>query len=405
MLAYSYHIFIYSFNFNNREFGKTLETLKKHHWVEFNFEEEFKDTIDKEDYFNKYAAYQYFNEQSRSLLFHENDMVKNFELWHNGEKVNNGKYVIKKGNENFILIIKNIKLKLFSTGSGLMIFELENYGNHSMEDINKINEYGRRLTLPFIGSSPHPLVSDSIEIFVHGEKIALENFKDTIDKLNSDFLNEKDKFSLFAKSKLISELMPIEHNTSDDRMFVCSLARNNELVDKTCEYSLNEYGYLNGFDNDEEKSSSNELYKYAFVETSLTCQNKNMKKRKLQESIYSRWADYGTLYGITSFSFVCLTREDEFLKYSVINPFVNQYVEMTCLAIIQRDSIALMLREILEDNALLKNMFLEFQNWLLMSKITMQEQGVELFDLMRKQLDIKSEYEVLEGKLKNIGIL
>jgi len=404
MLACSYHIFIYSFNFNNLDIDNIVEKLKKYHWVETNFEEEFKNTLDKEEYFNKYATYQYFNEQVRYILFHKNDVVKNFELWHNGEKVDNGKYVVKKGNDEIILIIKSIKLKLFSTGSGLIIFDLENYGWTSMEDINKINEYGRRLTLPFIGSGSHPLVSDSIEIFVHGKKIASENFKDTIDKLNTNFLNEKKKFSFSAKSKLISELLPIEHNTSDDRMFVCSLARNNELVDRTCEYSLNEYGYLNDFDNDEENSSSNELYKYTFIETSVTCQNKNMKKRKLEESIYARWADYGTLYGITSFSFVCLTREDEFLKYSVITPFVNQYVEMVCLAIIQRDSIALMLKEILED-ALLKNKFLEFQNWLLMSKITMQEQGVELFDLMRKQLDIKSEYEVLEGKLKNIGIL
>ena len=408
MLACSYHIFIYSFTFNYSDFGKILENLKKHHWVELNFEEEFKSTLDKEDYFNKYAEFQYFNEQVRSILFHKNDVVKNFELYHNGLRINDGKYVIKKGNDIFELKIKSIKLKLFCTGSGLLIFDLANNHKISMEDINKINEYGRRLSLPFIGVSPHPLVSDSIEILADGEVIASEKFKDTIDKLNDDFLNEKSKVSILSKSEIVSKLLPFEYNTSDDRMFVCCLVRNNDLSDKTCSYLNNDYAYLNDCVNDG-KTSSNELYKFAFVETSLSCQNKNMKRRKLEESIYPRWADYGTLFGMTPHSFVCLTREDEFLEYSVINPFINIYTEILCLALVQRDSIALMINEISkmslakrEDIILMEKRFFDFQRKLLLSKVTMQEQGIELFDLMRERLDILNEYKLLERKMSNI---
>lgn len=402
MLASSYHIFIYSFTFNNKEIKKILKTLKKHNWMEINFETEFKDSQAKEDYFNSYAVFQYFNEQTRSVLFHENDAVKDFELYHNGKKINNGKYAIRKEKEVFSLKINSIRLKIFCSGCGLLIFDLSNDQKISIDDLNKINEYGRRLSLPFIASNPHPLVSDSIEIFVDDEKIASEDFKAIISRLNDDFLSEKNKFSYYYESNLISKLLPIEHETSDDRMFVCSLFRKDDLMSKYCEYSDGEYAFLN----------ANELYKFIFVETSLSCQNKNMKKRILEKSTYARWIDYGTLYGITPHSFVCLTGEDEFLKYSVINPFLHHYVEMVCLALIQRDFIALMLNEISkvsmtkqEDMIFIKSKFLEFENKIFLSKVTMQEQGIELFDLIREKLDIDEEYEILLRKLNIIGIL
>ncbi len=75
-----------------------------------------------------YSAYQYFNNAARSVIFTlENNDKQSVtcyrympELFKN--KNHGVKYVIRKGNQEFSLPINGIRLKLYNTGIGLLIY-------------------------------------------------------------------------------------------------------------------------------------------------------------------------------------------------------------------------------------------------------------------------------------------
>ena len=91
----------------------------------------------------------------------------------------------------------------------------------------------------------------------------------------------------------------------------------------------------------------------------------------------------------------------------IIRPFLTQYVEIAILALVQRASILRFQRQSggdLSNKQIqeLQKKYVDYRNQLHFFEVSSQEQGIELYELIRKQLYIEKEIESLE---KNLEIL
>ncbi|MCS4466840.1 hypothetical protein JTS99_12560 [Clostridium botulinum] len=105
--------------------------------------------------------------------------------------------------------------------------------------------------------------------------------------------------------------------------------------------------YNNGFHSrvltkyDKDEYLKNDFwYQFLFVDNDgATCKDEEMTKELLLKSTYTRWKSYGTLFGISRYSFVILCDESGFSKDVLYNHINIIYYEMILLALVQRASI------------------------------------------------------------------
>lgn len=209
---YSYHTFIFPFiwneSVNNNNSGKSgfdlCAALLEHneYWEHVDLSELVKknlaildgvkqaeqtDSADRRHYHEDqyrctYGAYQYFTDAARSIIFDTDNcpssrrsdagnIAANFYLKYSGKTIQNkSRILIRKDLKDLILNVNSIRLKVFKVGIAVMIFELEYYGEgkgfdnmRSADAVNCINEYGRRISLPFITSDGNcSLTADEI---------------------------------------------------------------------------------------------------------------------------------------------------------------------------------------------------------------------------------------------------
>ena len=449
-LPCSYHTFFFPFIWYENDKitqSKFSDILSDKHWFPRNNPNE---SASYPEFNSDYALYQYLTIPARSLVFpsSESDLARCFEFRYNGKQLSDhGLYTIEKTatrktyngetkeTEVFTLRINNIRLKTYNTGVGVLIFELEYHGDKRIDgreskkyfcidDINKINEYGRRINLPYHGTeeSPCVLTADRISISVGSEgdqKVFEEIFDGESRSLTRVMDPIKDIMSLDSEYTLTSNKKKRDAKTKtlyifpalDDRMFVCCLARNDSLSAKFSKYSNGRYAYLS-----EDSSVPTDLYKYAFIEIDCTCQSKTMRKDILSKSVYDRWIDYGTIYAVTHHSLVALTGERAGLLDPVINPFLTIYVQLALIALVQRATILALsakassvagglhgkgtdkLNEIEE----LQKDYARSHSQILLFEATTQEQGVEIFEKLVEQLYIKENKEALDEQMNNL---
>lgn len=468
---YSYHTFLFPFIWNDNgnvcmeEFSSILS---KKHWVETSWDEEKipkkaagrTQEQAKEDYFLDYASYQYFTGAARDVVFNSrgDNVTRVYEFNPDGRPIRNrGQYIITKSYDNpekserFELNINGIKLNLYNTGVGIITFELEYRGikfvdgrradSRTMDDVDKINEYGRRINYPYWpgqGKS-HPLVADRIKIILNGQKFSEELFLENAKTLQDRFDANRDAVSLSFVMKPITDLLggtvtsfETEKKSDkyfirpciDDRMFVCCLVCDPKFAERVKgNYSKgHEYAYLRDCDasvGHDERTVSSALYRFLFIENSVSCNSATMRKALLRDSVYDRWINWGTVYGVTHHSLVCVTGLPDVVEDSVINPFITTYIHMARMALVQRASLLALEAEAsalaesfapdrsvnieqLERISKLHEKYVKSQNQILLHEVTAQEQGVELFDMLQKQLYIGRGKQELNSQLQNL---
>jgi Mg2+ and Co2+ transporter CorA len=164
--------------------------------------------------------------------------------------------------------------------------------------------------------------------------------------------------------------------------------------------------------------TKNELwYKYVFIDgDNLTVQDNDMQKTLITRSTYSRWKNYGTLYGITRYSFVCLSDTSDFNKNVILNHMKTIYFQMITLLLANRASILRFSDEItaISDidpsnknltqkiSSLYKN-YLRYKNKLYFKEITPQEQGIELYDKAREIMRVDSDIRDLSEEIGSLN--
>lgn len=464
-LPYSYHTFIFPFVWktNSRmEISEFEAILEKDYWISCDWEKHaIKGDISMDDALSDYASFQYFNNSICDVVYgitdKQNYIIKNYSFMPKKLR-NKALYIIKKGTDIFKLVINEIKISIYNTGVATISYETEYFPEDEnmkiIENILKINNFGRRICHPFFSKNVNVFTLNAdylgIEFFDdNNQKVLIEdNFKKYCSELlvDSNVFSKKVKLTYipnivkgliaYKSIKRISSIegMPSDKNVItiqpviDDRMFVCCLIRDKEyMVEiKKSNGSSEDFKYL--YEKDIFKVPKLELqhhvcklYSLIFVdEGDPTCQDRNMFLKLLNKHLYTRWIEYGTIHGITQNSFMCITGEGIDLKESVINPFLTMYVKMATLSLAQRASIISFQKQAesisrgVEKRGIIKsrkvNLILElqeryvaFKNQLLFYEVTSQEQGIELYSKLREFLFIKEQSEQLESQISSLN--
>lgn len=449
---YSKHIFIASFKLENN----SRDIISDDVW-----KEDFIDDVNTvEELVDNYANYNYFNEQAQDLIFNykidkdeRDSKVVNYKFADIDSSVNS-KYIINVNEEKtYELNLDKIILKEYEIENEkiyLMMIYVTNNDYDSLSDIKNINQYGRRLYSPWIsldiGNGINTECPDDLKIHIRdkfiysndkndgkadlnykNEEIFKYNFDDKnkyksySERLNSirqKEVNDKNDKSIIKnphKSNLIQNILNYEKESKDekieielinpDRMYVGFYVKN-FLIGRIKKYSSEkqEYAYL--YDD----SLSDQLYALAYIDGGdATCQSRVMRKKLLQETIYDRWIDWGTIHTVTHNGFGCIASDGAPYE-SVIMPFLTEYMEMIALVLLQRN---LLLEFHIEAKKLspefnsekLENLqkdYVKFKTQVLLFEVTPQEQGYEIYRLMQKQLYIDEEKEKLDNIMNSL---
>ncbi len=277
-----------------------------------------------------------------------------------------------------------------------------------------INDFGRRIYPQFLGNeftkdTKGVMLSNCISLDLQNDETIKEDFTrfDNLDEIKENAKNLLPKFI----SKLIEDnFKKIDNKTTirpiiDDRMFVISQYMNDALVSqlKTFKDCSNEYDY----------ETNDFWYEYVFIDgDGKTCQSKNMTKKLISESTYDRWVDWGTLFGISRYSFVALTGS-WFGKIRLLPHMQTMYFQMFSLLLAYRASIIKFSEEIqditqkegkelLEKAEDIYDRYLKFLNKLYFKEITAQDQGIELYNQAMKVMDIEKYMNDLNHEINQL---
>ena len=438
-LPYSYHTFLLAVQFDCEFVEKdTLGNWEK---------DSLREPNNRNELMLNYQTYQYFTPEARKLMFNEgkikrykyripDDADRSFVIVKTLESDQTDKKTGKKlqKTEKYCLTVDNIRVTVFQNHIAILQFELENHdeAHRDLEFIKKINEYGRRINMPFVVNDDtiHPLVSDSISIL--GNEVKMSCFGErSLERFRAKDSSLRNQNIIPPILTLIRELLPNSNETTeitpviDDRMFVCCLVRNESFSQEvqSLRYSGDDPIYIVGKDIYTDRELSNKIYSFAFIDAaSSSCQSPEMREALLKRCIYSRWRDWGTIDVVTHHSFVRITGESESLTASVINPFLTQYVTMATGVLLQRATLMKLSKDCADISSnyfektqrkvnnqklderikQLKREYVFAQNNIFLTQFTAQEQGIDEFDMLRNEMYIKDSLKNLSHKVNGI---
>jgi len=471
----SQHIFLFPFTVRSDEdfkeyFWNNLEKNIKWERLPFSFKEDANLRYNEWVYFYDYVRKSLFDTEPEKNSEKENPFVKYFTIkrdiiknshivYHLASIDKNGE--CKKDWKIFDLTINNISLFLFRTNVGVLSIELFNYkqkddfiqdidNNQSdnwyeeFKDILLINDFGRRIYPQFIGkvngnnnddndcskgtgATKNTFLADKIEFYLGTGAQEVEEFK------TEDYLNEKIKSGMRFPSYfnlLLGDLKDKIVPLIDDRMYtVCWYGNNVLSKDLTQKTPEEEYKFL----------TSEDWYKYVYIDgKDIGIANKKMMKALNRVATYDRWADYGTLFGITRYSLVALTDESYF-SYTILREHMRGvYYLMAVLLLAQRASIVHffdkvteisqvldelrnkkenkdknkdknkekdkehMISVVLEQVTSLYSSLIEFESRLHFAEVTPQEQGIEMYKKAYRIIDIDELSDDLKYEVEKL---
>ena len=373
---------------------KLKKSLEKSGWEYQKFE--VKNSLD-------YNEITYFHDFVKDSLFNTQEFIEGATSYYFEKKLEtDATFELKiKNRELYRLTLEGINLRLFDTGVGILSFEVENYDYSKIDDILKINDYGRRVYPEFVTDdfsteqTKEAFLPESIKVngieenFTNSyKKIKLAKY--IVEILGDTFTDNKSKENKYFLQPII-----------DDRMFLLSWYGNDTFVSSTQESIENE-----------------DWYKYVFVDgNDLTVQDDEMQQELIKKATYKRWKNYGTFFGITRYSFVCLSQNSNFTRDVLPLPHIKtMYFQMLSLLLAQRASLLRFSDEItaisdvrgnnspsVENISILYKNYLRFVNKLYFKEITAQDQGIELYDKAIDILNIKRDIEDLRQEISSLN--
>ena len=325
---------------------------------------------------------------------------------------NCSQYQIETGSgEVFLLRLTGIRLSyLEKYKMGILGFETVYLGEKKVggkitdsqnlyADAKAINDLGRRVYSPcYDATGEGALLTTAKEIRLilpRQKKLPNQNAQINQTKLTLRFptKREPDDLPLFGTLLFGEEASarPKIRGILDDRMYTVSLIQDPELSERI------RAG----------QADKTDLYELAFLDKhgDCSCKSDKMLEKAMEEHTYSRWEGYGTLQFVTEYAMTCVTGLTAY--EIVVNPFRTMYVEMLQLALLQRAVLVGLERkaeEIAEKIELdqvksLWEEYIYFQNTLCVREVTFQQQGIELYDMMKRDLRILEIGEDLGRKI------
>jgi len=472
MSIHSSHIFLFPFSFID-SFDKVVEKIEyQKNWLPESFE------INNADRFNQHV---YFHDYAEAIFFSQSGPSRCYRSTLTGDGGfyyilcnDNGKKKL------YELRLTKITLYIFNTHIGVLSFFAENNLSQDKEDILKINEYGRRLFPQFLTDdenkisacqgaflplsmtisstpiNPETLLSPDPEPILAGlsEVISFDDFRyfktfnkndngeyeSKYIKLPGHIMNVLGESIFTDKGSPDQDRLPIKP-VIDDRMFVmCCM--HNEIANRLKICKNGDYQYLLDKNTEwtqlsqkqcelwsknsdltvEEQNVRKNLdfwYRFIFVDKNeSTCQSVNSIADLLKKHSYDRWINWGTLYGVSRYSFMILTASEFEFNSKLKKHFANLYYYLALLSIVERASVLQFSQRVtdaskLEDaqNIAKKEIeqistlyydYINFINRIYLREVTAQEQGIELYNLLMDRMNIKEEIDNLDEEISEL---
>lgn len=138
----------------------------------------------------------------------------------------------------------------------------------------------------------------------------------------------------------------------------------------------------------------------------------------MDKHTYKRWNDMPTLYGVTRYSFVMLTDQGWFARNHLSTHFRTMYYKLVELCLVQRASVLQFADEVTAISHLsdknnstsfianeiqeLYRDYIRFINKIYFREITAQEQGIELYDMLKEKMRIPEQVTDLDGEIEEL---
>lgn len=415
MTTHSYHIFTFPFQWTIRDLKeKTFSEQIRLDHIRFGESLHWK-RVSQKDTFDARRSENLYNEQNYFYRFVQDALYDNGKpgrenLLRHYERVepNAGDvdYHILAANKEYVLKVENIFLNIYSTGVGTLTFYLSNSRYDEFNDVLAINQYGRRVYPPFWADKQYHIESAE-ELHITGLAGA---YQSDFDSYKPSDTNKP--CTLIAKMiKEVATNIDIE-TVIDDRMYVMSWLCDKGMAERVCgsygsttENALNDKAYKEAF---------GDWYRYVFVDAGdATCHNAGMFRQLLDKATYLRWQECNSLYGISRYSFVMLSNAGESEKFLYTN-FETEYVRMAELILVQKASVLRFSQEVTNISTLenSKNLakkvdslykeYIRFVNQVHFREVSAQDQAIELYQMLYRQMDIENQVEKLDGEIDEL---
>jgi hypothetical protein len=195
-------------------------------------------------------------------------------------------------------------------------------------------------------------------------------------------------------------------NVFDDRMFVLSCVNDTKISNEIAKTGENGApSYLN----------HDFWYKLVYVDGGkIQIENRKMQEELVAASTYARWSEDGTIYGASRYSFVALIKNG--WSFGVM---IGNYAKLVKLCLVQRaavvrfreDATAIAAQiadskpnfgDLTQKIRKINGDFIVFSNRLNFREATSYEQGIDLYDLIRKQMRVQEQVESLKEELSEL---
>ncbi len=460
--VYSFHTFILPFTWEMKGVKRDKEytALKKvfeenQYWLNTNISIEDgivsrADISDFDAVKGLYKEYQYYYPFVRKAVYGgEDDVCANYLFTPAHKK---GTYhIIKKINDvekHYLLHINAIRVRLVNTGIGLFILECENHGKDAegnpqcdIDAVKNINDYGRRITLPFISEgfwiTADRLYVDIPEIgkfeddFAGFVSVICEKRPDSADGISFNFICGFVRELLSAGSGYHFTSKAIENKNDvkiwpllDDRMYVAFAACEKNVVEQVgkkkkegMKVDKGSYIYQSGVKWNES------VYEIAYIDAprDCSCPDKPLREKLVNDAMYNRWLPKGTFYTITDMGMGMISSAETKGSYSYLyENFLTCYLQMVYIALAQKASVVKFSLEAadiaghfaangrkLSRNSVRSIMTLQerhaaFESQLLFSEVSSEQQAIEMYDKLKTVFRIEEEDKKLDEKLTRL---
>ncbi len=344
------------------------------------------------------------NQQRNPIIRHfERKEAYNTELRYNIK-------VIADHESFYELKLKSIVLNLYSTGTGIIMFYIENEKYPELDDVRRINQFGRRVYPPFldarigVAGTKYSELADFIEITgLHGPA---QRYSDDFTSFSSNDDWKPARFITSLIEDLTEELEPPKP-VVDDRMFTQCWYFNYNIS-----AMIKDTSSFNKF------VKSVDWNKFLFVDggSEATCRNSKMLEKQNKKHTYKRWQQNGTLYGITRYSFVAISNNSTFAQNVLLTHMRTIYARMAELALLQRastlkfsDEVTVLsqlsergVRQIANRISNFYKEYIKFVNQIYFREVTAQEQGIELYTLMQESMKLNEQVKGLDAEIEEL---
>lgn len=372
------------------------------------------------DWSTDYSEAIYFHAHVRDVLFDNEDDGKSSVLQYHisvKEKLLYYDIHLKKNPGPYRLRIDEITLNYYDTGIGFFAFHLNNFSHRKPKNILEINDFGRRIYPQFLGKDDDRLsapkgafLADRIEIVDNLKVLTGDDFTSIPAGLgkksqSADELLLPDYIKLLLPKTARPSASLRMNPLLDDRMHViCWVGDKSWLEDLS--------------KSDWDSNLAFHWYSYIFVDDHPKSGMHNTHKLKeyIQNHTYQRWTDDGLYYGISRYSFVILANGDDWFHSNIVLKHLQtMYFQLVLLSLLQRGSIVRFSEEItrlsreLSSGKQLKRStqavqslyarYLEFVNKIYFREVTPQEQGIELYQMIQKNMEIERDVKSLQTEI------